>query len=142
MLNRTIAPPIKDAKEFNLQLPLYKKQVLSNGVEVFAIDLGTEDALMITWVFDAGNSYEERNGIAAAVLALALGTPLSVTRITILLVLGPCDSSGVQEKNPLAGSMVAPAGAPGSRLKVSDCAGKSGSVAEAVKVRSAPSATV
>ena len=70
MLNRTIAPPIKDAKEFNLQLPLYKKQVLSNGVEVFAIDLGTEDALMITWVFDAGNSYEERNGIAAAVSAL------------------------------------------------------------------------
>ena len=70
MLNRTIAPPIKDAKEFNLQLPLYKKQVLSNGIEVFAIDLGTEDALMITWVFDAGNSYEERNGIAAAVSAL------------------------------------------------------------------------
>ena len=53
MLNRMIAPPIKDAKEFNLQLPLYKKQVLSNGVEVFAIDLGTEDALMITWVFNS-----------------------------------------------------------------------------------------
>ena len=34
-------------------------------------------------------------------MALALGTPLSVTRITTLLVLGPCDSSGVQEKKPL-----------------------------------------
>jgi zinc protease len=70
MLNRTIAPPIKDAKEFNLQLPLYKKQVLSNGVEVYTIDLGNEDALMITWIFDAGNSYELKTGIAAAVSAL------------------------------------------------------------------------
>ena len=70
MLNRTIAPPIKDAREFDLQLPLYKKQVLSNGVEVYTLDLGNEDALMISWIFDAGNSYEARNGIAAAVSAL------------------------------------------------------------------------
>ncbi|MBN9379167.1 MAG: insulinase family protein [Chitinophagaceae bacterium] len=70
MLNRTIAPPIKDAKEFDLQLPLYKKQVLRNGIEVYTIDLGNEDALMITWIFDAGNSYEKKNGLAAAVSAL------------------------------------------------------------------------
>jgi predicted Zn-dependent peptidase len=70
MLNRTIAPPIRDAKEFNLQLPLYKKLVLKNGVEVYAIDLGNEDALMISWIFDAGNSYEKKNGLAAAVSAL------------------------------------------------------------------------
>ncbi|HVW59561.1 MAG TPA: pitrilysin family protein [Puia sp.] len=70
MLNRTIAPPIRDAKEFNLQLPLYKKLVLRNGVEVYAIDLGNEDALMISWIFDAGNSYEKKNGLAAAVSAL------------------------------------------------------------------------
>jgi len=70
MLNRTIAPPIKDAREFDLQLPLYKKHVLSNGVEVYAIDLGNEDAVMVSWIFDAGNSHEGRNGIAAAVSAL------------------------------------------------------------------------
>jgi len=70
MLNRTIAPPIKDAREFELQLPLYRKQVLSNGVEVFSIDLGNEDALMIAWIFEAGNSYEDRHGVAAAVSAL------------------------------------------------------------------------
>jgi zinc protease len=70
MVNRTIAPPIKDAKDFNLQLPLCRKQVLSNGVEVYAIDLGTEDAMMVTWIFDAGNWYEEKNGVAAAVSAL------------------------------------------------------------------------
>ena len=72
--------------------------------------------------------------IVTTVVALALGTPLSVTRTTMLFVLGPCDSSGVQEKNPLTGSIVAPAGVPGSRLKVSDCAGRSVSYAVAVKV--------
>ena len=70
MLDRTIAPPIKDAREFDVQLPLYRKQVLSNGVEVYAVDLGNEDALMIAWIFDAGNSHEDQQGIAAAVSAL------------------------------------------------------------------------
>jgi len=70
MLNRTIAPPIKDAIEFQLELPPYQKQVLSNGVEVYIIDMGTVDALMVSWIFDAGNSYETRNGIAPAVNAL------------------------------------------------------------------------
>src|SRR3954453_22951474 len=70
MLNRTIAPPVKDAREFELQLPLYRKQVLSNGVEVFSIDLGNEDALMIAWIFEAGNSHEDQNGVASAVSAL------------------------------------------------------------------------
>ena len=70
MLNRKIAPPIKDAVEFELILPPYKKYVLSNGVEVYAIDLGDVDAMMINWIFDAGNWYEKKNGIAAAVSAL------------------------------------------------------------------------
>ena len=70
MLNRKVAPVIKDAIEFELILPPYKKHVLSNGVEVYAIDLGTVDAMMINWIFDAGNSYEKKNGVASAVSAL------------------------------------------------------------------------
>ncbi len=70
MLNRTIAPHIKDASEFHPQLPPYSKQLLRNGVEVYAIDLGTLDTLMVNWVFDGGNSYEEKNGVASAVSAL------------------------------------------------------------------------
>ena len=70
VLNRKIAPPIKDAIEFQLELPPYRKQVLSNGVEVFIIDLGKVDAMMVSWVFDAGNWYETRNGVAAAANAL------------------------------------------------------------------------
>src|SRR5215469_11564731 len=67
ILDRTIAPPIKDAIEFELSLPPYQKHVLANGVEVFAIDLGNVEALMVSWIFDAGNSFESKKGVAGAV---------------------------------------------------------------------------
>jgi predicted Zn-dependent peptidase len=70
MLNRKVAPPIKDAIEFELELPPYRKHVLSNGVEVYAIDLGNVDAMMVSLIFDAGNWYEKKNGVAAAANAL------------------------------------------------------------------------
>jgi zinc protease len=69
-LNRSIAPPIKDAIEFDLQLPPYTRHTLSNGLEVYAIDMGKVDAMMISWIFDAGNSYETKNGVAGAVSSL------------------------------------------------------------------------
>jgi zinc protease len=69
-LNRKIAPPVKDAREFELELPPYVRYTLSNGVEVYAIDLGKVDAMMVSWIFDAGNSYETGKGIAAAVNGL------------------------------------------------------------------------
>src|ERR1700753_1722727 len=67
ILDRTIAPPIKDAIEFELNLPPYRRHLLSNGVEVFAIDLGDVDAMMVSWIFNAGNSYEKKKGVAATV---------------------------------------------------------------------------
>ena len=66
MLNRTIAPIIKDAIEFDLHLKPYEKFVLDNGVEVYAIDAGAQDVLQLEMVFYAGNSYETNNGVAAA----------------------------------------------------------------------------
>lgn len=66
MLNRTIAPNIKDAIEFDLHLKPYEKFVLDNGVEVYAIDAGAQDVLQLEMVFYAGNSYETSNGVAAA----------------------------------------------------------------------------
>ena len=65
MLNRTVAPPIKDAIDFSLQLKPYTKLTLDNGIEVYAIDAGAEEVLQIEWVFFAGNWYEEQNMIAA-----------------------------------------------------------------------------
>jgi zinc protease len=70
MVNRKVAPPIIDATEFHLELPPYRKEVLKNGVEVYAIDLGNEDAMMVSWIFNAGNWYEEKNLVAAAANAL------------------------------------------------------------------------
>jgi zinc protease len=66
MLNRTIAPKITDAVEFELTLPPYHRQVLRNGLEVYAINLGTQDTLMVNWVFNAGNWFEEKNLVAAS----------------------------------------------------------------------------
>ena len=66
MLNRLQSPDIKDAIEFDLQLKNCEKFVLSNGVEVYAINAGAEEVLQLEIVFFAGNSYETQNMVAAA----------------------------------------------------------------------------
>ena len=65
-LNRKQAPRIKDAVEFDLTLKPYEKMVLDNGVEVYAVSGGAEEVMQMEWVFYAGNSYEDVNGVAAA----------------------------------------------------------------------------
>src|SRR2546422_714375 len=72
--------------------------------------------------------------------SLKLGEPLSVT-FTAMLSAGSIKASvGVQLNTPLVGFTLAPAGAPGSRLKVR--VSPLGSVAVLVKMRVAPSLTV
>jgi zinc protease len=65
-INRKISPPIVDAVHLRIDLPKYEKHVLSNGVEVYLFNIGTQDTMMVNWVFDAGNWYEEKNLVAAA----------------------------------------------------------------------------
>jgi predicted Zn-dependent peptidase len=64
--DRTIVPNIKLPVEFNVQLPPCDKYTLSNGVEVYAINMGGEDTLMLNWVFYSGNWYEKRKMSASA----------------------------------------------------------------------------
>src|SRR5438105_4157052 len=90
---------------------------------------------------NAGALFTSLTMIVMVSKALSTGEPLSLTRIVTLFVLGPCASVGVQLNRPLVGLIVAPDGAPGSRLKVSNCAGRSGSEAAAVKLSSDPSLT-
>lgn len=66
MLNRTIAPPIKDAIDFSITLKPYTKYSLSNGAPVYYINDGTEEVAVIDFVFNAGNSFENKNAVAAA----------------------------------------------------------------------------
>src|SRR5258706_7571590 len=75
-------------------------------------------------------------------VSLSLGDLLSATRTVITLVLGPCASEGVHVNNPFVALIDASAGAPASRLKLSVCAGMSGSVAAAVNEISVPSGAV
>lgn len=65
-LNRKQPPPITDAVDMALHLKPYDKYVLDNGVEVYAINAGTEDVLQVEWVFRAGNWFEEKNLVAAS----------------------------------------------------------------------------
>jgi predicted Zn-dependent peptidase len=65
-VDRTIAPRIIDAVDLHLHLKPYRKYVLRNGVEVYAIDAGAEDVMMVEWVYYAGDWYEEEKLVAAA----------------------------------------------------------------------------
>ena len=64
-LDRTNAPAIVDAVNFKLQLKPYKKFILNNGAEVYAIDAGAEEVMSVEWVYYAGNWYEDQNLVAA-----------------------------------------------------------------------------
>jgi predicted Zn-dependent peptidase len=65
-MNRSIAPVIKDATEFELKLKPYDKFILDNGVEVIAVDAGTQEVMLLDWVFDAGNWYDTQKLTASA----------------------------------------------------------------------------
>jgi len=64
MINRTIAPPIKDAIEFNLTLKPYTFFELDNGVPVYTIDAGTQEVFQLEMVFYAGNWFEQQKVVA------------------------------------------------------------------------------
>lgn len=63
---RKKAPVIKEPVEFDIKLPPCKKTILSNGIEVYSVNLGTEDVVMVNWVFSAGNWFEEKKAVASA----------------------------------------------------------------------------
>ena len=66
MLDRSIAPVIHHAVEFNITLPACNRFTLDNGVPVITVDAGVEEVLQLEWVFEAGNSFETANMVAAA----------------------------------------------------------------------------
>ena len=66
MPDRTIAPIIKDAIEFDIKLKPYTHFSLSNGAPLYYINDGAEEVLMLDFVFKAGNCFENKNGVAAS----------------------------------------------------------------------------
>ena len=65
-MNRKIAPLIKDAVDYKLELKPYEHYTLDNGVPVYSVNAGAQDVLQIEMVFYAGNFFEQHKGIAAA----------------------------------------------------------------------------
>lgn len=66
MLDRTQAPPLKDAVDYTLTLKPYRSFQLSNGIEVYAVDAGPQDVIQLEMVFDAGNAFEDHPLVAAS----------------------------------------------------------------------------
>ena len=65
-LNRNKAPFIKDAVDFDIRLKPYQHYHLDNQVEVYAFEGGSQEVMMLDMVFYAGNSFEQKNWVAAA----------------------------------------------------------------------------
>lgn len=65
-MNRTEAPHIKDAVEFDLKLKSYEFFKLDNGVPVYAVDAGAQEVLQLELVFYAGNWFEQQKSVASA----------------------------------------------------------------------------
>ena len=64
-VDRTSAPEIKNAIDFNIQLKPYQTFTLDNGVEVYTYEGGAQEVLLVDMVFYAGNSFEQKNWVAA-----------------------------------------------------------------------------
>jgi predicted Zn-dependent peptidase len=65
-VDRKQSPAIVDAVDFQLSLKPYRKLTLDNGIEVYCIDAGAEEVMLLEWVFFAGNAQEEQNLVAAS----------------------------------------------------------------------------
>jgi predicted Zn-dependent peptidase len=66
-MNRTIAPAILQTKDLDLQLKNPKLTVLDNGIKIYTLDAGSQDVLLLDFVWEAGNVYETKPLISGAV---------------------------------------------------------------------------
>ena len=70
ILDRTTAPRIHDAIEFDYILPPINEQKLSNGLPLYWLSAGVQDVVEVDWIFPAGLWYEQKPAIAHAVAGL------------------------------------------------------------------------
>lgn len=66
MINRKIAPEIKDAVDFNITLKPYEKFTLDNGIPVYVVKSDEQDTLQLELIFRGGSWYETENLVASA----------------------------------------------------------------------------
>lgn len=83
MINRTIAPEIKDAISFHFHLPECQRVQFNNGIPLYWLNAGTQEVVQIDWVFKAGLWEEPQTGIAQAVAGLLKNGTTNKTAIQI-----------------------------------------------------------
>lgn len=66
VLDRTIAPIIKDPVTFDYALPPLQTVTLDNSVPLYWLSAGVQDVVEINWVFLAGIWSESKHGLAQA----------------------------------------------------------------------------
>ncbi|WP_295126120.1 pitrilysin family protein [uncultured Chitinophaga sp.] len=66
MINRTEAPLIKDAVEFDVVLKPYEKHVLDNGIPVYSVASNEQDTIQLELVFPGGSWYETESLVASS----------------------------------------------------------------------------
>ncbi len=66
MINRKIAPVIKDAIDYSLALKPFQHSILNNGINIYSINAGAQEVFQMELVFYAGNCFELQKGVAAA----------------------------------------------------------------------------
>ena len=69
-IDRTIAPAIHDAVEFEFLLPSINTVKLDNGLPLYWLNAGVQDVVQIDWVFPAGLWYEQKASVAQGTAAL------------------------------------------------------------------------
>src|SRR3989442_14883571 len=107
---------------------------LSGSVAEF-VTLNSDPAKATWSAIDAnsGGLFTSSTTTVKLTKALSGGVPSSATLTTIIFVLGPCASVGVQVKTPVFGFRLTPVGAD-AKLNVSRLAGRSASVAAIVTI--------
>ncbi|SFD33947.1 Predicted Zn-dependent peptidase [Chitinophaga sp. CF118] len=66
MINRKIAPEIKDAVDFDITLKPCEKFTLDNGIPVYVVKSDEQDTLQLELVFPGGSWFETENLVASA----------------------------------------------------------------------------
>lgn len=70
MPDRSIAPQIKDAVDFQFTLPQIQQHICNNDLPLYFYQGGSQDVIQIDWVFQAGIWAEQKTAVANAVAAI------------------------------------------------------------------------
>lgn len=83
LTDRTVAPAMHDAVEFDYKLPGINKETLDNGLPLYWLNAGVQDVVQIDWIFPAGLWYEQKPSVAHAVAGLLKSGTSKYTSVQI-----------------------------------------------------------